>query len=177
VLAAGAATVALSTTTIMTSPAPTASAATGLFAGNRGLSITDEQLKAEVRPAEVTAFGRRTAESMARERIGLRAVQTGYPQTTRTNRFNMLTTTQAQFNGTFDPAQFGQFKQYVSSPDYGDHIALLPTGKVLVFSFESVEDNPQKEPAPTDVIGKQNAGRAYLWTPPAPDDDAGQGSF
>ncbi|GAB2724277.1 glyoxal oxidase [Kitasatospora kifunensis] len=165
VLAAGAVTLALSTINVLTTPVPPASAATDLFGGTGGLRITDEQLKAELRPAEVAAFGRPAAESMARDRIGLRAVQTGYPQTTRTNRLNALTDSQAKANAAFDPKVFGKFTDYFSSPDFGDHIALLPTGKVLVFSFESVEDNPQKEPAPTDVIGKQNAGRAYLWDP------------
>ncbi|WP_030464385.1 galactose oxidase early set domain-containing protein [Kitasatospora sp. NRRL B-11411] len=174
VLAATAVTAALSTTTILTAPVPAASATTDPFAGNRGLRITGEQLQAEVRADEVAAFGRPAAESMARDRIGLRAVQTDYPQTTRTNRFTMLTRTQREFNSTFDPAKFGQFKQYIPSPEFADHIALLPTGKVLMFSFESVEDNPQKETAPTDVIGKQNAGRAYLWTPPANDTDPGE---
>ena len=65
----------------------------------------------------------------------------------------MLTETQARDNAKFDPAKFGKFTDYFSSPDFGVHVALLPTGKVLLFSFESVEDNPQKEPAPTDVIG------------------------
>ncbi|MFD8081175.1 galactose oxidase-like domain-containing protein [Kitasatospora sp. NPDC059722] len=172
-LAASAVTVVLSTTTILTSPAPVAAAVTDPFAGTGAPRITDEQVRAEVRADEVAAFGRPAAEGMARDRIGLRAVQTGYPQTTRTNRFNMLTATQAQDNAKYDPAQFGRFKQYIPSPEYGDHIALLPTGKVLIFSFEAVEENPQKETAPTDVIGKQNAGRAYLWTPPANDTDPG----
>ncbi|RPE33829.1 galactose oxidase early set domain-containing protein [Kitasatospora cineracea] len=174
VLAAAAVTAVLATATILTAPAPAASATTDPFAGNRGLRITGEQLQAEVRAAEVAAFGRPAAESMARDRIGLRAVQTGYPQTTRTNRFTMLTRTQGEFNSTFDPAKSGQFKQYIPSPEFADHVALLPTGKVLMFSFESVEDNPQKETAPTDVIGRQNAGRAYLWTPPANDTDPGE---
>ncbi|MFG1811215.1 galactose oxidase-like domain-containing protein [Streptomyces sp. NPDC049040] len=97
----------------------------------------------------------------------MRAVQTGYPQTTRTLRLKMLTDTQAKDNAKFDPAVFGKFTDYFSSPDFGVHVALLPTGKVLLFSFESVEDNPQKEPAPTDVIGSRNAGRAYVWDPAA----------
>ena len=96
-----------------------------------------------------------------------RAVQTDYPQTTRTLRLKMLTETQAEDNAKFDPSRFGRFTDYFSSPDFGVHVALLPTGKVLLFSFESVEDNPQKEPAPTDVIGRRNAGRAYVWDPAA----------
>ncbi|NUS14495.1 MAG: DUF1929 domain-containing protein [Streptomyces sp.] len=97
----------------------------------------------------------------------VRAVQTDYPQTTRTLRLKMLTETQARDNAKFDPAKFGEFTDYFSSPDFAAHVALLPTGKVLLFSFESVEDNPQKEPAPTDVIGSRNAGRAYVWDPAA----------
>ncbi|GAA2262849.1 hypothetical protein GCM10010430_54100 [Kitasatospora cystarginea] len=165
VLAASAATLALSTTTVLTTPVSASSAALDGLAGTSALRITDEQVKAEVRPAEVAALGRPAAEAEARDRIGLRAVQTGYPQTTRTLRLKALTDSQAKTNAAFDPAQFGRFTDYFSSPEYGDHIALLPTGKVLIFSFEAVEDNPQKEPAPTDVIGKQNAGRAYLWDP------------
>ncbi|MGK4579530.1 galactose oxidase-like domain-containing protein [Kitasatospora sp. HPMI-4] len=161
-LAAGAIAITLSTTTVLTSPA---CASMDRSAGFHSPQITDEQVRAEVRPEEAAAFGQRTAETMARNRIGLRAVETGYPQTTRTNSFNALTASQADANKNFDPALFGKFTDYFSSPDYGDHIALLPTGKVLVFSFESVEDNPNKEPAPTQVIGKQNAGRAYLWDP------------
>ncbi|MFE0463160.1 galactose oxidase-like domain-containing protein [Kitasatospora sp. NPDC058965] len=164
-LAAGAAALAMSTATVLSAPAPAASATTDPSALRGGLRITDEQVRAELRPAEVAAFGRPAAESMARDRIGLRAVQTDYPQTTRTNRLKMLTDTQASTNAGFDPAVFGKFTDYFSSPDFGDHVALLPTGKVLLFSFESVEENPQKEPAPTDVIGRQNAGRAYLWDP------------
>lgn len=95
------------------------------------------------------------------------AVQTGYPQTTRTARLKMLTETQARDNAKFDPAEFGKFTDYFSSPDFAAHVALLPTGKVLLFSFASVEDNPQKETAPTDVIGKANAGTAYVWDPAA----------
>lgn len=162
VLAAAAATLALTSTAVLT--APTSSAAYGSVRTG-GLRITADQVRAEVRPAEVAAFGQAAAEGMARDRIGLRAVQTDYPQTTRTARFKALTDSQAAANANFDPSVFGRFTDYFSSPDFAVHVALLPTGKVLLFSFESVEDNPQKETAPTDVIGAQNAGRAYLWDP------------
>lgn len=154
---------ALGGTAALTAPAASTPAATA-FAGH-ALSISDAQLRKEVRPAEVRAFGEKGAESLARDRIGLRAVQTDYPQTTRTARLKMLTETQAQTNEAYDPTEFGKFTDYFSSPDFAAHVALLPTGKVLLFSFESVEDNPQKETAPTDVIGSRNAGRAYLWDP------------
>jgi Domain of unknown function (DUF1929) len=167
-LAACAAVLALAASAVLTSPLASPAVAGGdPLAGGHGPRITDEQVKKEVRPDEVKAFGQATAESMARDRIGLRAVQTDYPQTTRTARLKSLTESQASANAAFDPARFGKFTDYFSSPDFGDHIALLPTGKVLLFSFESVEDNPQKEPAPTDVIGRRNAGRAYLWDPSA----------
>ena len=173
VLAAGIAVLALATTTALTAPLSSASAASDPFSGH-GLRITDAQVRAQTRPDEVRAFGQKTAEAMAKDRIGLRAVQTDYPQTTRTARLKMLTDTQAQDNTKFDPAKFGEFTDYFSSPDYGVHVALLPTGKVLLFSFESVEDNPQKETAPTDVIGARNAGRAYVWDPAAGE---GPGAF
>jgi hypothetical protein len=165
-LAACAALLALGGTAALTAPASSAAAASDPFAGH-ALRISDAQLRAQIRPAEVRAFGEAGAESLARDRIGLRAVQTDYPQTTRTARLKMLTDTQAKSNAAFDPAVFGKFTDYFSSPDFGVHVALLPTGKVLLFSFESVEDNPQKETAPTDVIGARNAGRAYVWDPSA----------
>lgn len=162
-LAACATLLALGGTAALSAPASSAPASTA-FAGHP-LNITKAQVHAEVRPSEVRAFGEKGAESLARDRIGLRAVQTDYPQTTRTARLKMLTETQAQTNAKFDPAEFGKFTDYFSSPDFAAHVALLPTGKVLLFSFESVESNPQKETAPTDVIGAANAGRAYLWDP------------
>lgn len=164
-LAALTAGLALATTTALTAPLSSASAASDPFSGGHGLRITDAQVRAQTRPDEVKTFGRAAAEDMARDRIGLAAVDSDYPQTTRTLRLKMLTETQAADNAKFDPATFGKFTDYFSSPDYGDHIALLPTGKVLLFSFERVQDNPQKEPAPTDIIGSRNAGRAYVWDP------------
>src|SRR6185312_13807493 len=89
-----------------------------------------------------------------------------YPDPIRAVRLKSLTDSQASINAGFtDLAKYGRFTDYFSSPDFGDHIALLPTGKVLLFSFERITDNPQQEPAPTQTIGKENAGRAYLWDP------------
>jgi hypothetical protein len=89
-----------------------------------------------------------------------------YPDPIRALRLKTLTDSQASLNAQFtDLAKYGRFTDYFSSPDFGDHIALLPTGKVLLFSFERITDNPQQEPAPTQTIGKENAGRAYLWDP------------
>ncbi|MFI2205995.1 galactose oxidase-like domain-containing protein [Streptomyces sp. NPDC020192] len=163
----------------------TAPAALGSTPANRhhfdphpgGVHITQEQIAKEVRPDEVKALGRARAEDLARDRIGLRAVDTGYPQPTRNRSLKEHTDSQAEANAGFDASVYGKFAQYIGSPDYGDHVALLPTGKVLLFSFEAVEDNPNKETAPTQVIGRQNAGRAYVWTPPAPDDHTGTGTF
>ncbi|MEU6506248.1 galactose oxidase early set domain-containing protein [Streptomyces sp. NPDC046942] len=174
--AAGCAVVVLS----VTAPAAlgsTPSARHGFDPHPGGVRITREQIAKEIRPEEVKALGRPRAEQLARDRIGLRAVDTGYPQPIRTRSLKEHTDSQAEANAAFSAAQSGEFKQYIKSPDYGDHVALLPTGKVLLFSFEAVEDNPNKETAPTQVIGRQNAGRAYVWTPPAPDDDTGTGTF
>jgi galactose oxidase-like protein len=89
-----------------------------------------------------------------------------YPDPIRAVRLKSLTDSQAALNAQFtDLAKYGRFTDYFASPDFGDHIALLPTGKVLLFSFERITTNPQQEPAPTQTIGKENAGRAYLWDP------------
>ncbi|MFF4543723.1 galactose oxidase-like domain-containing protein [Streptomyces sp. NPDC001435] len=130
-----------------------------------GVHISKAELAEEIRPDEVKAFGRARAEQMARDRIGLRAVDRGYPQPMRNRSLKRLTDSQQEQNAAFDPATFGKFTDYFASPDYGDHVALLPTGKILLFSFEAVEDSPNKETAPTEVIGRDNAGRAYVWDP------------
>ncbi|MGW0767363.1 galactose oxidase-like domain-containing protein [Streptomyces sp. NPDC002676] len=130
-----------------------------------GVRITQDQIKKEVRPEEVKALGQHRAEDLARDRIGLAAVDRGYPQPMRNRSLKEHTDSQREHNASFDPAQFGKFTDYFDSPDYGDHVALLPTGKVLLFSFEAVETSPNKETAPTEVIGRDNAGRAYLWDP------------
>jgi Domain of unknown function (DUF1929) len=89
-----------------------------------------------------------------------------YPDPIRALRLKTLTDSQAALNAKFpDLAKYGRFTDYFASPDFGDHVALLPTGKVLLFSFERITSNPQQEPAPTQTIGKENAGRAYLWDP------------
>lgn len=89
-----------------------------------------------------------------------------YPDPIRALRLQTLTDSQAALNAQFtDLAKYGRFTDYFPSPDFGDHIALLPTGKVLLFSFERITSNPQQEPAPTQTIGKENAGRAYVWDP------------
>lgn len=115
-------------------------------------------------PDEAAALGEEHAEEHAHTRRMLAALG-DYPQTTRTARLKALGESQAAANTGFDPSESGRFREYFPSPDFAAHVAQLPTGKVLLFSFERVEKNPQKEPAPTDIIGKENAGRAYLWDP------------
>jgi hypothetical protein len=89
-----------------------------------------------------------------------------YPDPIRALRLKTLTDSQAALNAKYtDLARYGRFTDYFPSPDFGDHVALLPTGKVLLFSFERITNNPQQEPAPTQTIGRENAGRAYLWDP------------
>jgi hypothetical protein len=89
----------------------------------------------------------------------------GYPQHTRTRSLLSLARSQAALNREFPASQFGRFTDYFPSPDFGAHVALLPTGKVLLFSFERIQSNPTVEPAPTNTIGAANAGRAYVWDP------------
>ncbi|MFF4036644.1 galactose oxidase-like domain-containing protein [Streptomyces sp. NPDC001816] len=172
--AAGCAALVLS----VTAPAAlgSTSSATRDFGPRPGpVRISREQIAKEVRPEEVKALGRARAENLARDRIGLRAVDRGYPQPMRNRSLKEHTDSQTATNAAFDPATYGKFAQYIDSPDYGDHVALLPTGKVLLFSFEAVEDSPNKETAPTEVIGRDNAGRAYVWTPP--ENGTGTGTF
>ncbi|MFI9154320.1 galactose oxidase-like domain-containing protein [Streptomyces sp. NPDC053367] len=168
-LAVGCAAIALSATAPAGASVPSArsksSPAYESPARPGGLRITDEQVRAEVRPDEVEALGRKAAEQLARDRIGMRAMDHGYSQPMRTRSLKRLTASQKEINEAFDARTWGRFTEYFPSPDFGDHVALLPTGKVLLFSFEPVEDSPNKETAPTDVIGGDNAGRAYLWDP------------
>lgn len=117
-----------------------------------------------VDPEEAATLGKEHAEEHARTRMAMAGVGE-YPQTTRTERLKALTASQEKANASFDAAEFGRFREYFQSPDFAAHIAMLPTGKVLLFSFERIEVNPQKEPAPTDTIGKENAGRAWIWDP------------
>ncbi|MBT2406147.1 MULTISPECIES: glyoxal oxidase [unclassified Streptomyces] len=113
---------------------------------------------------EVALLGEEHAREHARRRLAVE--NTGeYPQATRTASLASLTASQRQANKKFDPVRFGRFTDFFPSPDFGVHIAQLPTGKVLLFSFERVEVNPTKETGPTDRIGRTNAGRAFLWDP------------
>ncbi|MFJ7207177.1 galactose oxidase-like domain-containing protein [Streptomyces sp. NPDC098789] len=126
--------------------------------------LVPERVRREISPAERRALGPDHAEEHARTRLALRDIG-GYPDSTRKARLQALTASQAKENEAFEAAEHGAFKEYFDSPDFAAHIALLPTGKVLLFSFERIETNPQKEPAPTDTIGAANAGRAFLWDP------------
>ncbi|WP_371481740.1 galactose oxidase-like domain-containing protein [Kitasatospora sp. NBC_00315] len=159
---------ALTGATLMTTAAP---ALAGVRAHDEpraapesGPHITSPRVMAEMRPDEVAALGPEHAEAHAEARAAVRGVG-DYPQTTRTNRLNALTDSQAKINAGFDAATSGAFKEYFPSPEFAAHIAMLPTGKVLLFSFERIETNPEKEPAPTQTTGKENAGRAFLWDP------------
>ncbi|WP_340561284.1 galactose oxidase early set domain-containing protein [Streptomyces sp. GSL17-111] len=133
----------------------------------RGVQVPEvsaEEVAAEYDPAEAAAIGREHAEAHARTRAAAENTS-DYPQTTRTNSLRWLTEDQRKKNAAFAPKEFGRFTEFFPSPDYGVHIAQLPTGKVLLFSFEPVEDNPNRETAPTQIIGARNAGRAFLWDP------------
>ncbi|MBT2447729.1 DUF1929 domain-containing protein [Streptomyces sp. ISL-43] len=88
-----------------------------------------------------------------------------YPQSRRTSSLATLAASQREANSAFTAAVSGRFTYYFPSPDFGVHVAQLPTGKVLLFSFSRVETDPTKETGPTDRIGPTNAGRAYLWDP------------
>ncbi|MEV4684976.1 galactose oxidase-like domain-containing protein [Streptomyces kurssanovii] len=124
----------------------------------------DRGEKVTVDKPEAAVLGQEHAERHAQAR--LRAEDAGdYPQPTRTGRLESLTKSQATQNAQFAAREYGAFKEYFPSPDFGVHVAQLPTGKVLLFSFERIETNPTKETAPTQVIGEENAGRAYLWDP------------
>ncbi|MBW5485510.1 galactose oxidase early set domain-containing protein, partial [Streptomyces bambusae] len=109
-------------------------------------------------------LGAEHARAHARRRLAAAAAEE-YPQASRTASLASLTASQARANRGFDPARDGRFTDYFPSPDFGVHTAQLPTGKVLLFSFERVQSNPLKETGPTDVVGPANAGRAYLWDP------------
>ncbi|MFI5644139.1 galactose oxidase-like domain-containing protein [Kitasatospora sp. NPDC051705] len=152
--------------TLMSAVGPAAAHGEPAAPGQNDLAphVASPRVMAEMRDDEVAALGPEHAEEHARARAAIRGIG-DYPQTTRTNRYNALTASQASTNAGFDPAVSGAFKEYFPSPDFGDHVALLPTGKVLLFSFERIESNPEKEPAPTQTIGRENAGRAFLWDP------------
>ncbi|MFH7597208.1 galactose oxidase early set domain-containing protein [Streptomyces racemochromogenes] len=114
--------------------------------------------------AEAAFIGADHARAHA-ERRSAAAGAADYPQATRTASLAALTKSQAAANQAVVPARDGRFAQFFPSPDFGVHLAQLPTGKVLLFSFERVEVNPTKETGPTDRIGRTNAGRAFLWDP------------
>ncbi|MCF3183409.1 DUF1929 domain-containing protein [Streptomyces polychromogenes] len=114
--------------------------------------------------AEAAAIGADHARAHA-ERRNAAAGAAEYPQATRTASLAALTGSQAAANKAFSAARDGRFAEFFPSPDFGVHLAQLPTGKVLLFSFERVEVDPTKETGPTDRIGRTNAGRAFLWDP------------
>lgn len=156
---------ALTATTVASAPAALAHD-TGEPAAVPRAAPAAEEVAAEVDPDEEAAIGAEHAEAHARMRLAA-GEMSDYPQTTRTNSLRWLTRDQQERNRDRDPAVEGRFTDFFPSPDYGVHIAQLPTGKVLVFSFEPVEHNPNRETAPTQVIGAENAGRAFLWDPAA----------
>ncbi|MCX4539569.1 glyoxal oxidase [Streptomyces sp. NBC_01565] len=124
----------------------------------------DDRIAAELRPEEVASIGAEHAREHAERRLAAKDSEV-YPQSTRTSSLAALRTSQQQANARFDAARSGRFTEFFPSPDFGVHIAQLPTGKVLLFSFERVEVNPTKETGPTDRIGRTNSGRAFLWDP------------
>ncbi|MFB7173507.1 galactose oxidase-like domain-containing protein [Streptomyces sp. NPDC056254] len=113
---------------------------------------------------EAAVLGEDHARAHARLRQAARGTL-GYPQSKRTAGLTALEKSQRETNARFDAARFGRFTQFFPSPDFGVHVALLPTGKVLLFSFERVEADPTKETGPTNTVGRANAGRAWLWDP------------
>ncbi|MEV0411119.1 galactose oxidase-like domain-containing protein [Streptomyces sp. NPDC050448] len=113
---------------------------------------------------EAAVLGEEHARAHAQRRIAVKGPKE-YPQSKRTESLASLKASQQQTNSGFSAAQSGRFTEFFPSPDFGVHTALLPTGKVLLFSFERVEVNPTKETGPTDRIGRTNAGRAFLWDP------------
>ncbi|WP_424217226.1 galactose oxidase-like domain-containing protein (plasmid) [Streptomyces sp. BI20] len=129
-----------------------------------GQAPVPEAVRREIDPQEVKNLGQSHAEEHARTRAALRDIG-DYPNPTRVERLKQLTESQRKLNDGFGPKVYGRFAEYFPSPDYAVHIAQLPTGKILLFSFEPVEDNPQKETAPTNTPGGDNAGRAFLWDP------------
>ncbi|GHB52783.1 hypothetical protein GCM10010347_23390 [Streptomyces cirratus] len=113
---------------------------------------------------EAAVLGEDHARAHAGRRQAADAMR-AYPQSRRTAGLASLRASQRRLNAGFAAPRFGRFTDYFPSPDFGVHVAQLPTGKVLLFSFERVEVDPTKETGPTDRIGRTNAGRAYLWDP------------
>ncbi|KOY56030.1 glyoxal oxidase [Streptomyces sp. XY332] len=149
----------------LTLPAPPASAAAVGHESPPGQHRADDgAVRVEADPAEAAVLGEEHARAHAQRRNDAKGPQE-YPQAKRTKSLASLESSQKRTNAGFPAAQFGRFTEFFPSPDFGVHTALLPTGKVLLFSFERVEVNPTKETGPTDRIGRTNAGRAFLWDP------------
>ncbi|MEU9037846.1 galactose oxidase-like domain-containing protein [Streptomyces sp. NPDC048352] len=119
--------------------------------------------RSDTEAGEAALIGQEHARAHAERRRAARG--TDYPQATRTAGLAALTASQELANRAFRPQESGRFTDFFPSPDFGVHLAQLPTGKVLLFSFERVEVDPTKETGPTDRIGPTNAGRAFLWDP------------
>ncbi|MFD3779054.1 galactose oxidase-like domain-containing protein [Streptomyces sp. NPDC058612] len=116
------------------------------------------------RADEAAALGAEHARTHARLREAVKGTQ-GYPQAKRTASLAAHEKSQLKANEAFAAAEYGRFTRFFPSPDFGVHVAQLPTGKVLLFSFERVEADPTKETGPTSTVGRTNAGRGYLWDP------------
>ncbi|MFJ3925367.1 galactose oxidase-like domain-containing protein [Streptomyces sp. NPDC090022] len=114
--------------------------------------------------AEARSLGAGHAREHALQRRAV-AEADEYPQSRRTAGLASLAASQREANAGLAAAAYGRFTDYFPAPDFGVHVAQLPTGKVLLFSFERVETNPFKETGPTDIVGRTNAGRAFLWDP------------
>lgn len=91
--------------------------------------------------AEAATLGAGHAQEHAKIRAAAQALG-GYSQLARIEGLNDLTRSQELANSKFHPKTYGQFADYFPSPDFAAHIAMLPTGKVLLFSFERVEADP-----------------------------------
>lgn len=116
------------------------------------------------RADEAATLGAEHARTHARLREAVKGTQ-GYPQAKRTASLAGHQESQLKANKAFPAARYGRFTRFFPSPDFGVHVAQLPTGKVLLFSFERVEADPTKETGPTSTVGRTNAGRGYLWDP------------
>ncbi|MGW5346708.1 galactose oxidase-like domain-containing protein [Streptomyces sp. HUAS TT3] len=179
-LCAGTVVAALASVTPATSLAPTAAptpaasltpAATQTPAAqapvsrpSSGARIRTAPVPAVPDPGEAAVLGEAHARAHAERRRATAGAE-DYPQAKRSSGLAALTLSQRRTNDALPAARFGRFTEFFPSPDFGVHTALLPTGKVLLFSFERVEVNPTKETGPTDRIGRTNAGRAFLWDP------------
>ncbi|MEU3065171.1 galactose oxidase-like domain-containing protein [Streptomyces subrutilus] len=145
---------ALTLAAVTPNPAPTPAPAPAPGPGSASASASDE----------AAVLGREHAREHARLRDAAKGAQ-GYPQSKRTASLAAHRASQERTNRAFAAAESGRFAAYFPSPDFGVHVAQLPTGKVLLFSFERVEADPTKETGPTGTVGRTNAGRGYLWDP------------